>query len=85
MGCGGLPSVFIVDLPSLSMWRATNLDAGLCTCLAIEFSAEHSVRASRREPMRICLGTPLGLNAMGRIDIVTNCDNTLVSTVDRTK
>jgi hypothetical protein len=43
------------------------------------------VRASRRRPMRIYFGTPLGLNAMGRIDIVTNCDNTLVSTVDRTK
>ena len=37
-----------------------------------EFSVEHSVRVSMRMPMVICLGTPLGLNAMGRIDIVTN-------------
>jgi len=28
VGSGGLFSVFIVDLPSLSMWRATNSDAG---------------------------------------------------------
>jgi len=54
------------------MWRASNSDAAWWKCLAIEFSMEHSVRDSRRRPMVMCLGTSLLLNAMGRIDIVTN-------------
>ena len=33
---------------------------------------EHSVRASRRRPMVICLGAPAVLNTVERIDIVTN-------------